>query len=281
MIIVQDTDKDVISKKDTLNALAVSINNINLEILAVKENKIKEEKSLNDILTRTDFAKEDFDRQESEQNAIISNYQETIKSLSEDINFLLAKKQAIESEIINISDIDSVKADVKTKIAEFEDEESKKLKALKSQVKEYEDKVEELKGFIDVLAVDYSENMFTVGGIKQELEDLEVKLSSKREELDTLQSNIEDVQAKSTELSLVILSYDEKSAELESKIASLNEELASLEKENADLMARNSKIKEERDTLEKEKLGFLTEKNNILMKEEFIKERYLLAGVKY
>jgi chromosome segregation ATPase len=282
MIIVENKDQDVASKKETLNALAVSINNIKFEIKSIEDTKNIKQAELNDIFTRIDFAMEDLVHQENLLGSVIDDNNSQIQKLSLEISELENKKSEVINELLALEkEISSKKESIVTDLASYTDTHSKKLKSLKQDIKALEEEKTKLNDFVEVLSIDTSDSGVILENIKAEIDLLSAQLDEKTKEYNLLDDKMFEIQSYMDKSSKKIETNTNKIKDLEETISSLSLEVEGLEKTKSTYLSEVAKFLEEREQLNREKLAFQTERQKLQGREEFIREKYQLAGVAF
>jgi len=277
-----EKDKDVIKKRDVLDSLTTAINQSKKELEDLdiqKEAKIKE---LGGII-------KDFDK----NNTVIKEHVESlkvkeeaqktkIKVINEEISEVEAKREEVKEDIRTLSTLFATKkAKIDSEVAVYEKEATKKSKALAKSILEQE---EVLKNLTESTA-----------NLEKENKDLVANIASNKAVVSKAQNTLDEVNRKEKELTelsesktkyLISLSEDinekEKvSSDLDKSILSRKGVLTGLNRDIGAKEAELVSLNKEKGDFEREKLIFSETRVMILAKEQFIKEKYEIAGLKY
>jgi chromosome segregation ATPase len=265
-----------------VDSLVSTINSTKLELEEILAKKNLTQKELNDTLIRLDFAVEECESQVKVDEFNLTNTNLKLKQLNDEVAKLeLIKAELLDKVIEASNELESSKESIKSDILEFTASESTVLHKLQEDIKVLNAKKLNLEQYIEVLSLDSSDNEIALNDIKAEVSKLEVELVIKRNEeleLSRLFSEVSDTHK--------LLSDEVVSLHVD--ITNMNDIINSLSAEITNIKLIKDKLQSEVDTLtfskeefNREKLAFQANKELILLREQFIIEKYNLAGVPY
>jgi len=265
-----------------VDSLANTINNSKLELESINAERDSKQKELNDVLTQLDFAVLDLEQRQEATNMSIDYNLTKIDKLNAEIADLESVKAELEGKVAEITEsIESEKSKISSDIKDFEKVESKKLKSITAEVTALESKKAELQDFIQVLSIDSLANSVTVENLKEEISKLEAELVIKRAEDLELESSYSEVSATHEVLSNEVTSLQADITNLHDIINSLSVQISKSEEVKAALTTEVDALNLTKEEFNREKLAFQANKELILLREQFIIEKYNLAGVPY
>ena len=265
-----------------VDSLANTINNSKLELESINAERDSKQKELNDVLTQLDFAVLDLEQRQEATNMSIDYNLTKIDKLNAEIADLESVKAELEGKVAEITEsIESEKSKISSHIKDFEKVESKKLKSITAEVTALESKKAELQDFIQVLSIDSLANSVTVENLKEEISKLEAELVIKRAEDLELESSYSEVSATHEVLSNEVTSLQADITNLHDIINSLSVQISKSEEVKAALTTEVDALNLTKEEFNREKLAFQANKELILLREQFIIEKYNLAGVPY
>jgi chromosome segregation ATPase len=265
-----------------VDSLASAINNSKLELESINADKVSKQKELNNVLSQLDFAVADLEQRQEATSKAIDNNLSKIDKLNAEIVSLESVKADLETKVLEVaSSIEEEKSKVSTTIKGFEQTESNKLKSLNIDVTTLEAKKSELEDFIQVLSMDSLTNSVTVDNLKEEITKLEAELIIKRKEDLELEQNMSSVSSTHEILSNEVVLLQSDITNLNNIINSLNTEITKIEDIKSTLTNEVEALNTSKEEFNREKLAFQANKELILLREQFIIEKYNLAGVPY
>lgn len=277
-----DKDEDVIKKREVLDSLTIAINEGKKELEKIQKDKKEAEKEL------TSFTDSFFESKNSSNElfATLKNKEEKQKErvaeLSKKISEITEKISKLQAEINGLStSFTSRKEGVDRDVAVYEKEATKKSKALAKSILEQEESVKTLEE--------------TNNSLKAENTGLISNINSNKEVVAKATKTLEEAEKKEKGLSVLIeaktkeaISLSEDITEKENTLKDINRNIESkdgvLRGLNRDIAFRQTELTslhKEKEDFEREKLTFSEQRTMILAKEQFVKEKYEMAGLKY
>jgi len=265
-----------------VDSLANTINSAKLELESINKETILKQKELNDVLSRLDFAILDLDNQFKDFDSKVELKNNELTKLNSEVFNLTAIKSELIDKLNELEEtIELEKSSISSNIKEFEQSESKKLKVITSDVAKLEAKKLELEDYITVLSIDSQSNMIALDDLKKELSGLEEELVIKRKEDNILSSNLDSYSDKESSLLSSVSNLTADVNNLNEIINSINVEITKANEVKDVLTKEVEALNIEKDEFNREKLAFQSQKEMILLREQFIMDKYLTAGVPY
>jgi len=265
-----------------VDSLAGSINSSKLELESINTERESKQKELNDVLTQLDFAVEDLTNKTKQAEIELLGKTEQLNKLDEEIKSLAGIKFELETKLFELGEDIELSKELKSKeISKLELVEGKKLRSLNVEVSVLEARKSELEDFIQVLSIDSLANSVTVENLKEEIAKLEIELVDKRNEDLELDTQFSEVSATNEVLSSEVVSLQADVTNLNDIINSLSTEITKIEEIKSTLTSEVDALNASKEEFNREKLAFQANKELILLREQFIIEKYNLAGVPY
>lgn len=262
--------------------LSVTINNAKLELESINKDKVDKQKELNDVLTKLDFAVEDLENKSKQTEVELSNKETELQKLDKEVRELAKVKFDLEAKVFELNESIELSKELKVKeIAGLEVTEGKKLKSLNIDVFKLESQKKELEQYIEVLSIESSENAVSLESIKKEVSDIDDILKEKQNEDLILSGRLAEVEGVHAGLSTQVTSLTADIDNLTSIIDSLNIEIGKIEEIKSALQSEVDVLNSSKEDFNRERLEFQKNKELILLREQFIIEKYNLAGVPY
>jgi len=282
MKVIYQEDVEVVNKKNTLDGIVLATSQAKEELAEVTKTKKETVKEIKDLESQLSTAKTTLEKELSVIANLKGESTDELNSLLAEVNEKRVVLKELNAEISEIENILSIKKNsIDEDIAKYTRDNSSELDSINNEIaskrkdlaKLVED-VETLSSTKASLATQYSE-------MKEFVDVAENKVK----ELESLAKDVSESLEKNTRASFeatnTTANKEKEYKELVSKMETLSHELAASQMQKSELDAERAAISHEREELSREKLAFQTERSNIALREQFIIEKYELAGVPY
>lgn len=282
MKVIYQEDVEVVNKKNTLDGIVLATSQAKEELAEVTKTKKETVKEIKDLESQLSTAKTTLEKELSVIANLKGESTDELNSLLAEVNEKRVVLKKLNAEISEIENILSIKKNsIDEDIAKYTRDNSSELDSINNEIaskrkdlaKLVED-VETLSSTKASLATQYSE-------MKEFVDVAENKVK----ELESLAKDVSESLEKNTRASFeatnTTANKEKEYKELVSKMETLSHELAASQMQKSELDAERAAISHEREELSREKLAFQTERSNIALREQFIIEKYELAGVPY
>lgn len=277
-----DKDTDVIKKREVLDSLTIAINEGKKELEDIetqKKSKIKE-------LARVVKTFDENDTLVNERIASLKDKEkiqkERLVSINEEIDTKKKEKSDLQEKVDTLSTyFKEEKARIDAEISAYEKEAKKESKALAKSILEQQNVFDQL----------FESNRT----LKVQNENLVANINSNKEVVAKATRTLETAESKEKEITTLIEVKTKEAISLGEDIAEKSEVLSTIEKSitskegvlkgvERDIATRKAELdtlNNEKINFEKDKLVFSEQRQLILAKEQFVKDKYELAGLKY
>lgn len=282
--ITTEQDKDVVLEKRRaeLDSLSIAINESKKELEDIHSEKKDKIKELARVVKT-------FDENDTLINSRIDSLKDKTKeqkdkliAVSEQVNQLIATREEVQAVIDSLNGVlEAKKAQIDIDTAQYEKDATKKSKELAKSISEQTELYSELSAQVELLRTENAKLSANVVNGNQLVSDAYKTvndLEKKESELDT------NIKAKVGEVFNITSDIEKKRTVLEvltEKETATQEAIIELNKRKDALIAGNTAMEKEIEDFNSQKLAFSEDKQLILAKEQFIKEKYELAGLKY
>lgn len=277
-----DKDADVIKKRDVLDSLTIAINEGKKELEDIDVQKKGKIKELATVVRRFDendtLVKEHITSLKDKE----SIQKEKLVSINKDIDTKKEEKKDMQEKIDNLSGLfKEKKAQIDDEVSVYEKEAKKESKALAKSILEQTDVLNTLNLNIEALRIENANLIANVNNNRDIVAKATMILEtaeSKEKELTTL------IESKTKEAISLGEDVSEKTntlAGIERRITSKEGVLKGVERDIAAREVELGALEKEKLNFERDKLVFSEQRQLILAKEQFVKDKYELAGLKY
>lgn len=277
-----DKDTDVIKKREVLDSLTIAINEGKKELEDIESQKKGKIKELATVVKRFD-----------ENDTLVKEHIESLKEKKEEIkgklntvvdqcNEAIRTRNELQAEIDGLgASLSSRKEDIDIEVAQYEKEAKKESKALAKSILEQTDILNTLNLNIEAL--------------KMENSNLVANINSNKEVVARATHILDTAESKEKELTELIATKTKEAISLGEDVAEKGDVLAGIERRitskegvlkgiERDIATREVELEaldKEKKSFERDKLVFSEQRQLILAKEQFVKDKYELAGLKY
>ena len=277
-----DKDTDVIKKRDVLDSLSTAINQGKKELEDIETEKKGKIKELATVVKRFDendtLVKEHITSLKDKE----SIQKEKLVSINEKIETKKKERDDLQTEIDGLNATKTARKDaIDAEVSAYEKEAKKESKALAKSIleqqatlKDLSESNAELKLTNDSLVANVKNNKEVVARATKILDEAD----SKEKALTTL---IESKTKEIISLAEDIKGKEDALAGINRGITSKEGVLKGIDRDIALRQVELSALNNERTDFERAKLVFSEQKALILAKEQFVKEKYEMAGLKY
>ena len=277
-----DKDTDVIKKRDVLDSLSTAINQGKKELEDIETEKKGKIKELATVVKRFDendtLVKEHITSLKDKE----SIQKEKLVSINEKIDTKRKERDDLQTEIDGLNATKTARKDaIDAEVSAYEKEAKKESKALAKSIleqqatlKDLSESNAELKLTNDSLVANVKNNKEVVARATKILDEAD----SKEKALTTL---IESKTKEIISLAEDIKGKEDALAGINRGITSKEGVLKGIDRDIALRQVELSALNNERTDFERAKLVFSEQKALILAKEQFVKEKYEMAGLKY
>ena len=277
-----DKDTDVIKKRDVLDSLTIAINEGKKELEDIETEKKGKIKELATVVKRFDendtLVKEHITSLKDKE----SIQKEKLVSINEKIETKKKERDDLQTEIDGLNATKTARKDaIDAEVSAYEKEAKKESKALAKSIleqqatlKDLSESNAELKLTNDSLVANVKNNKEVVARATKILDEAD----SKEKALTTL---IESKTKEIISLAEDIKGKEDALAGINRGITSKEGVLKGIDRDIALRQVELSALNNERTDFERAKLVFSEQKALILAKEQFVKEKYEMAGLKY
>ena len=277
-----DKDTDVIKKRDVLDSLSTAINQGKKELEDIETEKKGKIKELATVVKRFDendtLVKEHITSLKDKE----SIQKEKLVSINEKIDTKRKERDDLQTEIDGLNATKTARKDaIDAEVSAYEKEAKKESKALAKSIleqqatlKDLSESNAELKLTNDSLVANVKNNKEVVARATKILDEAD----SKEKALTTL---IESKTKEIISLAEDIKGKEDALAGINRGITSKEGVLKGIDRDVALRQVELSALNNERTDFERAKLVFSEQKALILAKEQFVKEKYEMAGLKY
>lgn len=278
MIKLGVTHKDQVK----VDSLVSTINSTKLELEEILKKKNLTQKELNDTLTKRDFAVEEGESQAKANEFNLTNTTLKLNQINNEVTKLELVKTNLLDKVIEISnELESSKESIKLELDAFTTSESVVLGDVKLEIDVLMVKKSELEQYIEVLSLDSSNNTIALEDIKSDLVKLEVSLVSKRDEELELSRSYDEVSGTHKVLSDEVVSLQADITNLNEIINTVSVEITKAQTSKAELLEEVDGLNKDKELFAREKFNFSKDRELIMLKEQFIIDKYAIAGVPY
>ena len=277
-----DKDADVIKKRDVLDSLTIAINEGKKELEDIETEKKGKIKELATVVKRFDendtLVKEHITSLKNKE----SIQKEKLVSINEKIDTKKKERDDLQTEIDGLGSVLSARKEaIDVEVAQYEKEAKKESKALAKSILEQTDVLNTLNLNIEALKM---ENTNLIANVKNNKE----VVAKATHILDTAESKEKELTELIATKTKEAISLGEDVAEkgnvlagIERRITSKEGVLKGVERDIAAREVELGALEKEKLNFERDKLVFSEQRQLILAKEQFVKEKYELAGLKY
>ena len=277
-----DKDEAVIKKRDVLDSLTIAINEGKKELEDIETEKKGKIKELATCVKRFN----DNDELVKERITSLQEKKEEAKEKLNKINEKISEKEEERDDLQERVDtlgayFKEKKAQIDEEVSVYEKEAKKDGKALAKSILEQQETLKNL-----------SDNN---NSLKDENNNLIANINNNRGIVSKAEKTLEQAEKKEKDISFLIerktkdiILISEELSEKESELTSIEKEINSkrgvlggINREIDNKQAELNALSKERSDFERDKLIFSEQKTLILAKEQFVKEKYELAGLKY
>ena len=277
-----DKDADVIKKRDVLDSLTIAINEGKKELEDIETEKKGKIKELATVVKRFDendtLVKEHITSLKNKE----SIQKEKLVSINEKIDTKKKERDDLQTEIDGLGSVLSARKEaIDVEVAQYEKEAKKESKALAKSILEQTDVLNTLNLNIEALKM---ENTNLIANVKNNKE----VVAKATHILDTAESKEKELTELIATKTKEAISLGEDVAEkgnvlagIERRITSKEGVLKGVERDITTREVELGALEKEKLNFERDKLVFSEQRQLILAKEQFVKEKYELAGLKY
>jgi len=277
-----DKDEAVIKKRDVLDSLTIAINEGKKELEDIETQKKGKIKELATVVKRFDendtLVKEHITSLKDKE----STQKEKLVSINEKIDTKKKERDDLQTEIDGLGSVLSARKEaIDVEVAQYEKEAKKESKALAKSILEQTDVLNTLKLNIEALKM---ENTNLIANVKNNKE----VVAKATHILDTAESKEKELTELIATKTKEAISLGEDIAEktdvlagIERRITSKEGVLKGVERDIATREVELGALEKEKHNFERDKLVFSEQRQLILAKEQFVKDKYELAGLKY
>jgi len=277
-----DKDEAVIKKRDVLDSLTIAINEGKKELEDIETQKKGKIKELATVVKRFDendtLVKEHITSLKDKE----STQKEKLVSINEKIDTKKKERDDLQTEIDGLGSVLSARKEaIDVEVAQYEKEAKKESKALAKSILEQTDVLNTLKLNIEALKM---ENTNLIANVKNNKE----VVAKATHILDTAESKEKELTELIATKTKEAISLGEDVAEkgnvlagIERRITSKEGVLKGVERDIATREVELGALEKEKHNFERDKLVFSEQRQLILAKEQFVKDKYELAGLKY
>jgi len=277
-----DKDTDVIKKREVLDSLTIAINEGKKELEDIETQKKGKIKELATVVKRFD-----------ENDTLVKEHIESLNGKKEEVkdklsivvdqcNEAIRTRNELQAEIDGLDSVlSSRKEAIDVEVAQYEKEAKKESKALAKSILEQQNVFDQL----------FESNRT----LKVQNENLVANINSNKEVVAKATRILETAESKEKELTTLIevktkeaISLGEDIAEKTEVVATLTKSITSkegvlkgIQRDIATKEVELGALDKEKADFERAKLIFSEQRTLILAKEQFVKDKYELAGLKY
>jgi chromosome segregation protein len=279
---LEKIEKQIKEAQEKLSDIMTAINRERLVEERITKNNQKSkddikkiEDELEKITIKFNSESEMISKKESELDLIISGLEKEISDKNVTLNNIKKAVQIEEDNLISTKDklFNEISSNKKI-IADDEKKSKEILDGIKFEISSKSNELDKLKHEI-------STNEIVLDGINK-------KIESSKTELDILEIELESVHSIISNFGAEKEKYSEQINEMKDTIIELGEGIKSYEFELSEIKKEVNNAKSELFEIEKEKSDFIKakfdlarQKEELQMKEEFIKDKYQQAGINY
>jgi len=277
-----DKDEAVVKKRDVLDSLTIAINEGKKELEDIETQKKGKIKELATVVKRFDendtLVKEHITSLKDKE----STQKEKLVSINEKIDTKKKERDDLQTEIDGLGSVLSARKEaIDVEVAQYEKEAKKESKALAKSILEQTDVLNTLNLNIEALKM---ENTNLIANVKNNKE----VVAKATHILDTAESKEKELTELIATKTKEAISLGEDVAEktntlagIERRITSKEGVLKGIERDIATREVELGALEKEKLNFERDKLVFSEQRQLILAKEQFVKDKYELAGLKY
>lgn len=282
MKVLYQKDEEVLSKQEALDGIVISTNQAKAELQDAITQKKQIEKDIAELEDKLATAKSDFEKSVAELEEKKQSFIANTESESEKYTSAKAETDSVLAELQSLKELfESKKASLEDDIKEHEKSCSVTLKQIQSDIASSSEKLESLKSEIESTLVLHNDVISEYEKMKDFVANADSKVKELQAQEETLKVSLENNTRASFAATQLAEQKKQEYDDMVAKMEQLNHDLTNTQIKRDEMINEMSIYASEREGLSREKLLFQNEKSEILMKEQFIREKYELAGVPY